>query len=129
MRRHPRGPTRPGPLLPYPTLFRSATPPTAFRPRRASARPTAGDVGAMSRRLWLHGASGTWVRPARRDVGRGYVPDGFRPRSFPAAWDVGGVVPTYSGSTIDTHSPPPPRLSRAVRPPRASAISPPTRTE
>src|SRR3546814_11462301 len=77
----------------------------------------------MSRRLWVYGTSGTWVRPARRDVGRGYVPDGFRPRSFPAAWDVGGVAPTYSGSTIDTHSPPPSRLSRAMRPPWASAIS------
>src|SRR3546814_14572848 len=78
----------------------------------------------MSRRLWVYGTSGTWVRPARRDVGRGYVPDGFRPRSFPAAWDVGGVAPPYSGSTLDTHSPPPSRLSRAMRPPWASATSP-----
>src|SRR3546814_6400540 len=68
----------------------------------------------MSRRLCVYGTSGTWVRPARKNVGRGYVPDGFRPRSFPAAWDVGGVAPTYSGSTIDTHSPPPSRFWSAT---------------
>src|SRR3546814_16402983 len=51
-----------------------ATPPTALRPPSASARPTAGDVGATHQRHCPHGATGTRVTPARGAGRRGSLP-------------------------------------------------------